>query len=229
MTMVMTQRRFSAKEFFKMVEAGILNKYDRVELVDGEIIEMVGATKRRFSVKDFYLMDEAGMFCENDRVELVDGEIIEMAPIGSYHGFSVDSLNHIFVRAVPEGVRVRVQGAVQMDESAMFQPDLAILRPREDNYVESNPTPEDALLIIEVSDSTEAYDRNVKIPKYAQADVPEVWHVNLPHSVIDRYADPDPAAGRYRSVMRHSHGQRIVPTQLRDITVEVSDILRRPE
>ena len=184
-------------------------------------------TKRRFCVKDLYLMDEAGVFCEDDRVELVDGEIIDMAPIGSYHGFSVDALTHIFVRMVPEGIRVRVQGAVQMDESTMFQPDLAILRPRNDNYAESNPTPEDVLLIIEVSDSTVAYDRNVKLPKYAQAGVPEVWQVNQPNGFIDRYADPDPATGRYRSVMRHSGGQRIVPTHLSEVAVEVSDILPR--
>ena len=120
-----------------------------------------------------------------------------------------------------------MQGAVQMDESTMFQPDLVILRPRNDNYAESNPTPEDVLLIIEVSDSTVAYDRNVKLPKYAQAGVPEVWQVNQPNGFIDRYADPDPATGRYRSVMRHSGGQRIVPTHLSEVAVEVSDILPR--
>ena len=189
----------------------------------------VTMARRRFCVKDFYLMDEAGVFCENDRVELVDGEIVDMAPIGSYHNSCVTTLTHIFVRAVPEGVRVQVQGAVQMDESTMFQPDLAILRPRDDDYFESNPTPEDVLLIIEVSDSTVAYDRNVKLPKYAQAGVPEVWLANLPHGFIDKFVDPDTATGRYRSVMRHSRGQRIAPTQLRDITVEVSDVLRRPE
>ena len=185
-------------------------------------------TKRRFCVKDFYLMDEAGVFCENDRVELVDGEIVDMAPIGSYHAFSVDALTHVLVRAVPEDVRVRVQGPLQMDESAMFQPDLAILRPREDNYAEANPTPKDVLLVIEVSDSTVNYDRNVKIPKYAQAGVPEVWQVNLPYSFIDRFVDPDPATSRYRSVMRLARGQRIMPTHLKEVAVEVSDVLRRP-
>ena len=186
-------------------------------------------TRRRFCVKDFYLMDEAGVFCENDRVELVDGEIVEMAPIGSYHNSCVTTLTHIFVRAVAEGVRVQVQGAVQMDESTMFQPDLVILRPREDNYAESNPTPEDVLLVIEVSDSTVAYDRNVKIPKYAQGGVPEVWQVNLPHGFIDKFVDPDTATGRYRSVMRSSSGQQIVPTQLPDMALEVNSVLRRTE
>ncbi len=191
MTTVMTKRRFSAKEFYKMAKAGILNKYDQVELVDGEIVEM--------------------------------------APIGSYHNGSVNALNRIFARSVPEDIIVQVQGPLRVDDTTVFQPDLAILRPKKDDYFESIPGPEDVLLVIEVSDSTEAYDRNVKIPKYAQADVPEVWHVNMPYSVIDRYADPHPATGRYRSVMRHSRGQRIVPTQLSDITIEVSDVLRRPE
>ena len=189
------------------------------------VIEM---TRRRFCVKDFYLMDEAGVFCESDRVELVDGEIVDMAPIGSYHSSCVTTLTHIFVRAVPEGVRVQVQGAVQMDESTMFQPDLAILRPREDNYAESNPTPKDALLVIEVSDSTVAYDRNVKIPRYAQSGVPEVWQVNLVYGLIDRFSDLDPVTVRYRSTQRFSPGQQIVPTQLPNISLEVSEILRRP-
>ena len=190
------------------------------------VIEM---TKRRFCVKDLHLMDEAGVFCENDRVELVDGEIIEMAPIGSYHNGSVNALTRIFVKSVPDDVIVQNQGPLRLDESTMFQPDLAILRPREDDYFESNPTPEDVLLIIEVSDSTVAYDRNVKLPKYAQAGVPEVWLANLPHGLIDKFVDPDTATGRYRSVMRHSRGQRIAPTQLRGVAVEVGDILRRPE
>lgn len=115
-----------------------------------------------------------------------------------------------------------------MDESTMFQPDLAILRPREDNYAESNPTPEDVLLVIEVSDSTVAYDRNVKIPRYAQSGVPEVWQVNLVYGLIDRFSDLDPVTVRYRSTQRFSPGQQIVPTQLPNISLEVSEILRRP-
>ena len=186
-------------------------------------------TRRRFSIKEYYKMADAGILDKYDRVELVDGEIIEMAPIGSYHNGSVNALTRIFVKSVPDDVIVQNQGPLRLDESTMFQPDLAILRPREDDYFESNPTPEDVLLIIEVSDSTVAYDRNVKLPKYAQAGVPEVWLANLPHGFIDKFVDPDTATGRYRSVMRHSRGQRIAPTQLRDITVEVSDVLRRPE
>ena len=229
MVIEMTKRRFSVKDFHLMDEAGMFCENDRVELVDGEIIEMAGATKRRFSVKDFYLIVDAGILNKYDQVELVDGEIVEMAPIGSYHNGSVNALNRVFARSVPEDITVQVQGPLRVDDTTVFQPDLAILRPKEDEYFETIPAPDDVLLVIEVSDSTEAYDRNVKIPKYAQAGVPEVWLDNLPHGFIDRFVDPDTATGRYRSATRHSRGQRIAPTQLRGIAVEVSDILRRPE
>lgn len=229
MVMEMTKRRFSVKDFYLMDEAGVFCENDRVELVDGEIIEMVGATKRRFNVDEYYKLAEAGILDKYDRVELVGGEIIEMAPIGSYHNGSVNALTRVFARSVPDDVIVQVQGPLKVDDSTMFQPDLAILRPRDDDYFESHPTPEDVLLIIEVSDSTVAYDRNVKLPKCAQAGIPEVWQVNLPNSFIDRFVDPDPATGRYRSVMRHSGGQSIVPTHLSEVAVEVSDILRRSD
>ena len=229
MTVTMARRRFSVKEFYKMEKVGILCEDDRVELVDGEIMEMAGATTRRFNVDEYYKLAEASILDKYDRVELVDGEIIEMAPIGSYHNGSVNALTRIFVKSVPDDVIVQVQGPLRVDDTTVFQPDLAILRPKEDEYFETIPAPDDVRLVIEVSDSTEVYDRNVKLPKYAQAGVPEVRLANLPHGFIDKFVDPDTATGRYRSVMRHSRGQRIVPAQLRGVAVEVSDVLRRAE
>ena len=186
-------------------------------------------TRRRFSVKEYYMMAEAGVFGEDARVELVDGEIVEMAAIGSYHAGCVDALNYQFSRRVLEGVIVRVQSPVKLNELTVFQPDLAILLPRDDFYTNSHPTPKDVLLIIEVSDSSVDYDRNVKIPRYAQAGVPEVWQVNLVYGLIDTFSDLDSGTVRYRSMRRLSRGQRIVPTLLPDITLEVGEILRRPE
>ena len=150
-----------------------------------------------------------------------------MAAIGSYHAGCVMCLNTLFTRHAGDRVFVNVQNPLQLDKLTVFQPDLTILLPRDDFYTESHPTPEDVLIIIEVSDSSVDYDRNVKIPRYAQAGVPEVWQVNLVYSLIDRFSDLDPENVRYRSVMRHSPGQQIVPAQLPDISLNVSDILRR--
>ena len=225
MVIEMTKRRFSVKDFHLMDEAGMFSENDRVELVDGEIIEMAGATKRRFSVKDFYLIVDAGILNKYDQVELVDGEIVEIAPIGSYHNGSVNALNRVFARSVPEDITVQVQGPLRVDDTTVFQPDLAILRPKEDEYFETIPAPDDVLLVIEVSDSTEAYDRNVKIPKYAQAGVPELWQVNLIYEHIDAFSDVDPAIGTFRTRRRYTRGDSITPAQLSDITLDVGEIL----
>lgn len=184
-------------------------------------------TRRRFSVKEYYKMAKVGILCEDDRVELVDGEIVNMAAIGSYHAGCVMCLNTLFSRKAGDRVFVNVQNPVQIDDLTVFQPDLAILLPRNDFYTESHPTPKDVLLIIEVSDSSVDYDRNVKIPKYAQAGVPEVWQVNLVYGLIDTFSDLDPLTVRYRAMRRYSPGQQIVPTQLPDITLDVGQILRR--
>lgn len=184
------------------------------------------ATKWRFSAKEFFKMANAGVFDEDDRAELVDGEIFDMAAIGSHHAGCVISLTRAFTQNAGNRIFVSVQNPVQLDVLSVFQPDLAILLPREDFYTESHPTPKDVLLIIEVSDSSVDYDRNVKIPRYAQAGVLEVWQVNLMYGLVDTFSDLDPENARYRSMNRFSPGQRIVPSQLPDVTLEVSDILR---
>ena len=186
-------------------------------------------TKRRFNVKEFYLMADAGVFDESDRVELIDGEIVEMAAIGSYHAGCVKCLNALFSRIAGDRIIVSIQGPVQLDKLTVFQPDLAILLHRDDFYMDSHPTPKDVLLITEVSDNRVDYDRNVKIPKYAQTEVAEVWQVNLVYEFIDTFSDMDPVTGRYRSMRRYSGGDSITPTLLPNISLNVSEILRRLE
>ena len=186
-------------------------------------------TKRRFSIKEFIKMAEAGILYEDDRLELLDGEIIQMAAIGSYHAGCVLGLTKFFSGVVGEDVLVNVQNPFKIDDDTLFEPDLVILRPRADLYMTSYPTPSDALLIIEVSDSTINYDLNVKIPRYASGGAPEVWQVNLQHDLVDSYSDPDTASGRYRNVRRFLRGQTITPTLLPDISLGIDKILRQPD
>ena len=185
--------------------------------------------RRRFSVKEYFLMADACVFGEDDRVELVDGEFVDMTAIGSLHAGCVMCLTTLFAQKAGDRVFVNVQNPLQLDQITVFQPDLAILIPRDDFYMDSHPTPKDVLLVIEVSDSSVDYDRNVKIPKYALAGVPEVWQVNLVYGFVDTFSDLDPTTVRYRSVARYSHSQPITPTLLPDVTLEVDKILRQSE
>src|SRR6266540_1525447 len=120
-----------------------------------------------FSAEDYHRMGEAGILTEDDRVELIEGEIIEMPPIGSHHGGLVKRLNLVF-RIVPKELAVpSVQDPLRLSATSEPVPDFMLLRPRPDTYYNDNPLPDDVLLLIEVSDTTLAYDREVKLPLYA--------------------------------------------------------------
>ena len=124
-------------------------------------------------------MGEVGIFTEDDRVELIEGEIIQMTPIGSPHAGRVARLNHVLMTAVGDRAIVQVQNPVILSPETEPQPDLMLLRPREDFYTGGHPQPKDVLLLIEVAHSSLNYDRNRKIPLYAAHGIPEVWLVDV--------------------------------------------------
>lgn len=144
----------------------------------------------RFSVDDYYTMINLGMLRNVERAEIIDGELIESMPIGNAHASCVKSLAEILRDTLGKDVTYSVQDPIWLDEYNEPIPDLALLKRRDNFYRRKSPTAEDALLIIEVSDTTIDYDRNRKIPLYAQAGIPEVWIVNLQNSTIGLHYQP---------------------------------------
>lgn len=135
--------------------------------------------RHRLSVTDFHRMAEAGILRPGERVELIEGEIIDMAPIGSAHGGAVKLLANRLKLAVGERAVVSVQDPVVLDAHSEPQPDVALLRPREDFYAASHPRAQDVLLVVEVAEASLPYDREVKPPLYARHGIPEAWLVDL--------------------------------------------------
>ncbi|MGH8531321.1 MAG: Uma2 family endonuclease [Gammaproteobacteria bacterium] len=133
----------------------------------------------RLTADDYHRMGEAGIFAEEDRVELIEGEIIEMAPIGCSHSGVVLQLSEMLKDAVGRKALVSVQNPIAIGPHSEPQPDIALLKRREDFYKSAHPHPADVLLIIEVADTSLAYDRDVKLPLYARHGIPEVWIVDL--------------------------------------------------
>ena len=179
--------------------------------------------KYRFTVAEYQRMSEAGIFREDDRVELIDGEIVEMAPIGIRHSGCVAALNALLVPAAANRVVVFVQSPIDLNKRTEPQPDLALLKPREDFYRAVRPNAADVLLAIEVADSSLEYDRGVKAALYARAGIPEYWLVNLRDNVIEAYREPQRSA--YRVVETLRRGDTIQASALPDLTVAVSAIL----
>jgi len=176
-----------------------------------------------FTVEDWHKMGEIGLFSPERRVELIEGEIIEIGPIGSSHAGCVNRLNYLFNRQVADSEIVSVQNPLIIKNHSEPQPDLMILRHEPHFYSEKHPTPEDVLLLIEVSDSTLTYDRNVKNPLYARHGIIEYWVVNLKDDCIEVYLNPQAQDYTLIHIMRR--GKVITPSQFPHISVAVSDIL----
>ena len=185
---------------------------------------MQQVTRWRFTVHDYHRMGEAGILHEDDRVELIEGELVEMAAIGTRHFSCVNRLNRLLVMGVGDDAVVSVQNPVRLNEFTEPQPDLTVIRPRD--YTESLPEPEDVLLLIEVSDTTLAYDRGLKLQLYARAGIGEVWIVNLPDEIVERYTEP--SADGYRRTEQMRRGQTLESTALPSLTQSVEEVLGNP-
>ena len=178
-------------------------------------------TRWRFTVHDYHRMGEAGILHEDDRVELIEGELVEMTAIGTRHFSCVNRLTRMLVMSVGDEAIVSVQNPVKLNEYTEPQPDLTVIRLRD--YRESLPGPEDVLLLIEVSDTTLAYDRGMKLPLYARAGIREVWIVDLPGETIERYTDPSEEG--YRRADQLRHGQTLESISLPGLTPSVDEVL----
>ena len=178
---------------------------------------------RRFTVDEYYAMAEAGILKREERVELIDGVIVEMAPIGNNHMGTTDLYTMSLVRGVGDRAIVRVQGSILLAERSMPEPDLVLLRARQDFYRYRAAVPDDVLLLIEVADSSVDYDRHQKLPRYAQAGIPEVWITVLPERIIEVHAEP--VAGRYTRNRIYVPGDTISPACFPDIVLSVDEIL----
>ena len=146
-----------------------------------------------------------------------------MSPIGPRHAACVDRLTRLLSRIAAHSAVVRVQNPLTLESRAEPQPDLALLRLPIERYAEAHPRPDDVLLVIEVADASAEYDRDVKIPLYARAAIPEAWLVHLPGDMIEVYRRPNPHG--YADVRTARRDDTLTPLALEGIALEVSHIL----
>jgi Uma2 family endonuclease len=180
-------------------------------------------THYRFTVDDYHAMADAGILKENARVELVQGEIVEMAPMGDRHVSCVFRLTHKLATALDQRAIVSVQCSLRIDEYSEPEPDAMLLQWRDDYYASSRRAPADVLLIIELSDTTLLYDRNVKLPLYANAGIPEVWIVDLQSGQLEVFTEP--SSEGYASSRTLGSGDSVSPSAFGDISLSVNEII----
>lgn len=177
----------------------------------------VSTQRRRFTVEEYHRMGEAGVFNET-RVELIDGEIYFMSPINSPHAGTVKWLNRLLNKLLGDHFIISVQDPITLDNVSEPEPDIAVLKMRDDFYTDAHPQPEDILLLIEVADTSLDKDRNIKLPGYARAGIPEAWLVVLAEGTVEVHTQP--SAEGYNSIQIFRAGKAIKSSMVEGLTVE---------
>lgn len=157
------------------------------------------ATKYRFSVEEF-----ERYFSGVNRVELLEGEVYKLGLVTPRHTYCVTGLVHPLIHLFYPNCMVLVRGALELSSVSMPEPDIVLLRPFDEIRY---PRSSDVALVIEVSDSTLAYDREQKLPVYAEAGIPEYWIMNLVENVLEVYREP--IGRQYRSHTLYQPGEAV--------------------
>ncbi|PWU17084.1 MAG: Uma2 family endonuclease [Candidatus Rokuibacteriota bacterium] len=180
--------------------------------------------RRRFTLEEYHRLGETGILGEDERVELVEGEIVKMTPIGWNHASVVARIATLFWARFGERTIVWVQNPLMLPRQVSeFQPDVALLKRRSDFYRGKPVEPDDALLVVEVMDSSVAYDRRVKLPIYARGSAPEVWLVDVNASTVEAHRSPTAAGYQDRRLVDRAGS--ITPLAFPDVTLPVVEIV----
>jgi Uma2 family endonuclease len=205
-----------------MPAAGILDRSDRKSR-PMETLEQPRIKRHLLNVDQYHRMAEAGVFEAGARIELIEGEVIDMAPIGSRHWSAVSRLNRLLVLAAGDRAVVSVQSSLRLHRRTELEPDLTLLKAREDFYASALPTGADVLLVIEVADSSLAIDMRTKLRLYAKHGVPEYWVVDLPTGLLHTFGAPQGEA--YTRAHRIAAPGVIALPGLDGVTVDLAGLL----
>jgi Uma2 family endonuclease len=175
-----------------------------------------------FSVEEFHKLAEAGVLGRDARVELIEGELIKMSPIGSPHAGVVEQLVYFFQKHVGNYL-VRTQNPIVLGGHSEPEPDVVLVRPRQDFYKKSHPRSADILLIVEVADTTIDYDRKVKLPLYAEHGIPEAWLIDLTAKQLEIHLDP--SADSYRQILKPARDAIVAPSLAPEAKLDLAELL----
>lgn len=146
--------------------------------------------RQQFDVPTYHQMGELDILPADIRTELIKGDIINRSPIKSEHAWVVDFIVESFVLQLQRRAIVRGQNPIQLGDYSEPEPDIVVVQPRADRYRSGHPTASAILFLIEVADASLSYDREVKAPLYAQANIPMYAIANLPEQQLELYQSP---------------------------------------
>ena len=184
-------------------------------------------TERRWKRAEYDRLVDLGVF-NGEPLELIGGQLIVAEPQGSYHATAVDKVDDALRAALPPGWIVRNQKPVALDDESEPEPDVAVVPGSRDDYQDGHPAR--PALVIEVADSSLAFDRLQKGSLYARGGVQDYWIVNVVERLVEIYRKPVPNPSapygwRYRSVETFAPPSFVAPLALPSARLAVVDLL----
>ena len=184
---------------------------------------------RQLTVDEYHRMIDADILHEGERVELIDGVLIQMCAQKARHSAVTTQIAESFYPLVLQGkAKLRIQLPITLNDHTEPEPDLAVVKIRKDAYFDSHPTPEDVLLLIEVSDTTLGMDKSIKLPRYAASEIPEVWIINFVSNCIEVYREPiklPDGTPIYQKQTDLVKGKVLSPQAIPSVTIAVDEVL----
>ena len=181
----------------------------------------------RFTLDEYHAMIASGILREDDRVELLDGYIVESMSINPPHAAGVYLCSQLLRSRVDQQASlVFSERPIALPPASEPEPDVVIVAFQPDFYATAHPTPADVTLVVEVADESLERDREHKLPRYAEAGLPEYWIVNLRDGQLERYTDPRPArpevgqSAAYAKTEVFGRGQVLNHETLGELTVD---------
>ena len=147
------------------------------------------ATAKRFTIAEYHRLTELGFFAEDDRIESIEGQLIHRAAKGTAHSVCETRLERELFKLLGERATLRGQQPIILPDDSEPKRDRAVQN-RPDDYLSPHPTTADILLLNEIADSSLSYDKQVKLPLYAEAGISDYWIFNLLETCLECYSDP---------------------------------------
>jgi Uma2 family endonuclease len=143
----------------------------------------------RMSVEEYEALGEQGVLTPNSKVELIEGHLVPKRMQNEPHSSTLNRIDEDLKKSVPDGWRVRIQLPIRILESVP-EPDAVVAKGDRRAFDKYHPVADQIGLVVEVSESTLAYDRSIKMPLYSRAGIPEYWIVNLIDLTVEVYTEP---------------------------------------
>lgn len=172
-----------------------------------------------FTVDEYYQMSALGILPVDERTELLDGEILLMAAKNPPHSAITKTTADYLRELVSSLADIRVQEPVHLSWRSEPEPDIAVVRIDERNYIDHHPTPDEVFLVIEVADATLNFDRKRKAASYSKAKINDYWVIDVKDEQV--FVFREPGAKTYQQQTVVSKGAVLNAIAFPDIQISV--------